>query len=364
MKLFKLDIIEIYRHKRELEYLAIGLGLVLALLVFFLSQIIFASYMKKDIAFVILSATVSAFVGLLPFMVLQFILGKEQKAVEDVYPSFLRDWAESVSSGLGVIRALQLTSKADYGALNKYVRKLVIWLSWGVPFPVAMKRFNEYFSFSPTIKRTNEIILEIYKSGGDIVKTLRELADNVEKTRELYKDIIAQVKSRVYVIYAIYFMLLIIAAMFKPIFVNMAGNKGGIVGGGLPPSYFKQLSFMMILSFAISSSIMAAAITGGNIADAIKHASILFLTGLLAYVFFVLPPTLDCSVDIVGKDKMALTLKVEGEPYTGTAYVNGKPVSFKQGTAITTAIYDKPIKIAVNTDFGKRTCQTVLAVKK
>ncbi len=362
---FKIDIIEIYKQKEKLTILALVIGFFLALTTTLILYFLLLNLIKKSIVFLALILTIAAIVGLTPYMALEFLLGKEQKAVENAYPSWLRDLAESVSSGLGLIKSIELTSKADYGALNKYIRKLVIWLSWGVPFPEAMQKFNEYFKFSPTIRRANEIILEIYKSGGDIVKTLRELADNVEKTRELYKDVIAQVKSKVFVIYMIYLILLVIAIMIKPIFAQVLGSNIGLgQGQTLTVDYFKFLSLLMIISFAFSTSIMAAAVVGGNVADAIKHASIMFLIGLTAYVVAVLPPTVDCKLVPAGKDKMVLEVSVDGQKYNGKATVILENKTYhkiiRRGRTSLPLVAGEPVKVIIPTDFGNRTCTAVL----
>ncbi|AAR39119.1 NEQ267 [Nanoarchaeum equitans Kin4-M] len=343
---------------RQYQYIAIGLGILLSILVLYLGFLFLGNLLFKDVSYILLIATLSIVLGLAPYMVYQYMIAREQKALESVYPSFLRDLAESVSSGISLIYALKLTANADYGALNKYLRKLVIWLSWGIPFPKAMERFNKYFYFSPAIRRANEILLEIYKSGGDIVKTLRLLAENIEKTSEMYKDIISQVKSKVFVIYMIFLILVAIAVIIKPIFAEVLVSKIG--GKGIDVSYFKFLSFLMVISFAISSSIMAAAVVGGNIADTIKHASIMFLIGITAYTLFVLPPTIKCTLSQQSKSTMVLSLYVDGNPYQGPVTIGNKIYNAIAGKVVLPLEVNKPITAKIKTDFGESTCTTIL----
>ena len=117
---------------------------------------------------------------------------------------------------------------------------------------------------------------------------------------------------------------------------------------------------MMIISFTISIAIMIAAIVGGNIADVIKHAAILFLVGIFVYVNFVLPPTLECNLLAESKTEMTLSLKVDGKPYNGVVWIDNKRYTMHNGHLTLPLEVDKKIKVTVPTYMGNRTCETIL----
>ncbi|WEL19837.1 type II secretion system F family protein [Candidatus Nanohalococcus occultus] len=166
-------------------------------------------------------------IGVLPYGLLSFLKNRALKEMEDQFPSFLKDLAESKKGGMTIIQAFDSAKETDYGRLNGEVEKIHNQLSWGVPFPKVMERFSKRMSDSSVIQELVSILLQSFKSGGNITKTIESIADDATKLKETIQKKNSMVKQQIAIMYIIYLL-------FIGITIGLYFMMGQLMGLGSP----------------------------------------------------------------------------------------------------------------------------------
>lgn len=296
--------VRLLNFKIKEDYFILIISLLIGTL-FILISLILELY-KNPVVFSIIVIVVYS-IYTLPYIFYKTLEEKEKSEIEKNYPVFLRSLSESLSSGMTIIQALRNTLKQDMGALNKYVNRLYIWLSWGMDFEKAFENYNKYFEDNKDIKRVNYVILEAYKSGGDISKTIKTISEDMEALKDiddLKKAYIGQQSLVMYVIYFVFIGLLIsILQVMKPIIAEQelfsaSGNHafGLIFSGGVPISWIKFISFLSIIMEGISISLIIGYAQENNLKASLKHIGFTTFIGILAYLLFIYPSTVTINL--------------------------------------------------------------------
>ena len=144
----------------------------------------------------------------LPYFVSRYIRFTKIKAMENVFPDFLRMLSESQMSGINLPQATVNAAKMDYGPLTKEIQKMSSQISWGIPFPKVLKMFSERVSESEFLKRSTAIILEAYRSGGNVAEVMKSVADSSRMIKELQADRASKFNQQQVIMYAIFFIFI------------------------------------------------------------------------------------------------------------------------------------------------------------
>lgn len=166
-------------------------------------------------------------VSILPYGVISFLKNRAIKEVEEQFPTFLKDLAESKRGGMTLLQALESSKETDYGRLNKEIEQIHDELTWGIPLPKVMKRFSRRMDDSPVIQESISILLQSFKSGGDITKTIESIAEDSSQLRETIRQKDATIKQQILIMYIIYFL-------FVGITVGIYMMLGELLGLGDP----------------------------------------------------------------------------------------------------------------------------------
>lgn len=164
---------------------------------------------------------ISMIVGVMPFVLLSYVEYHGIKSAEEQLPLFLRDLAESQKSGMNLPQALQIAVKTDYGVLSKEVKKMNDQLSWGIPLQEVLNRFSQRMHRSNLIGRAIRIINEAYSSGGNITDTMEATAVDVTLIKDAEKERRSLMTQHVTMMYAIYFIFLVIVLVLTKILLPM-----------------------------------------------------------------------------------------------------------------------------------------------
>ena len=258
------------------------------------------------------SSTVVAFTSLgfigvvLPYIAYEAWEFKTIKKAEDSFPNFLRDISQATSAGMTLPQAIKTSSKIDYGDLNPYVKKLNIWLSWGMPFPKAWKRFTKSLERSVLIKRINAIVLEAFHSGGNLKATLESLADDVSLLKQMEAERKSIMKQQIMIMYIVFFIFVgVVISLYKilsPIlYIQQIGLFSGVslkagVVDQLSIDYFKNLFFLMALVEGISAGLIAGQIAEERIVAGFKHILIMVSVSVFLFFMFVFPTVFNMEV--------------------------------------------------------------------
>jgi len=276
-----------YKQKKLLILLAsMPLPIVVGLLTF---------YLGVPSTFVIAFTSLS-FIGIvLPYIAFEAIEYSALKKAEDKFPNFLRDISQATSAGMTLPQAIDTASNIDYGALSPYVKKLNIWLSWGIPFQKAWARFTKLLDRSPIVRKTNAIVLEAFHSGGNLVATLEALADDVTLLKQMEAERQSIMRQQIIIMYIIFFIFVaVLISLYKilsPIlYIQQIGFFSGVsLQAGatekLSIDYFKTLFFLMALVEGISAGLISGQIAQERVVAGFKH--ILIMVSFTVFVFFI-----------------------------------------------------------------------------
>jgi len=241
--------------------------------------------------------------GIAAFVPPAYYSYSEQKRIrkaEDAFPDLLRDLAQAKRAGLSLIDAVTLTAEGEYGMLTDGIRTIGAQLTWGVPFEDALRMFARRY---PTriIKRSVEMIIEGYKTGGEVGEVLKIAADDVMELKSLEKRRIADMSPYVMVCYATFFVflgvLLVLYHSFIPTMVEAgeavaeagAGGRGGVLIRGVDVEMLKMIFFHCAVIQGICSGLVAGKLGEGKVIAGLRHAVVLALAafGLFAILKFM-----------------------------------------------------------------------------
>lgn len=246
----------------------------------------------------------------LPYGLFMYFRSKKYSEMEKEFPGFLRNLSESRKSGMSLPQAFQNAAETDYGRLDPEVEKAANQLSWGIPFPEVMRRFQNRVEGSDLIKRSISIILQAYESGGDISETMDAIASDATKIKDAEKERKSVLTSQVLIIYVIYFLFagIMIALYFILTPLLDIGGSGfiskppnfcstlarpicdlcPIVGlhedAGSKLCYYKALFFLMLMVEGVFNGLVAGEIKSGSVAAGVKHVMLMVPLGFIIYV--------------------------------------------------------------------------------
>jgi len=287
----KYDIHTLYR------YLILGTSVVIAI-IFIILAIMTQMKMMHEIGPIKLSPSNSIDFAIFAILVLigpygfyEYALYRKIDLMEERFPEFLRDLAESRKAGLTMAKAVENAAKGDYGYLTPEIKKMAVQISWGVPFSEALRRFGERIN-TPLVKRTTTMVVKASETGGKIADVIEAAAKNVREIKILQAERKTEMKMYLMIIYVSFFVFLaviaILSGMFLPKLISASkaiGGAGaiGISVGGANIETYRFIYVCTALSQAIGNGIVAGALSEGKMIAGLRHAAIMVLITYLAF---------------------------------------------------------------------------------
>ncbi len=212
--------------------------------------------------------------------------------MEERFPEFLRDLAESRKAGMTMAKAVENAAKGDYGYLTPEIKKMAVQISWGVPFSEALRRFGERIN-TPLVTRTTTMVVKASETGGKIADVIEAAAKNVREIKILQAERKTEMKMYLMIIYVSFFVFLAVIAILSGMFlpklieagkaVGGAGIAGISVGGAANINTYRFIYVCTALSQAIGNGIVAGALSEGRMIGGLRHAAIMVLITYLAF---------------------------------------------------------------------------------
>lgn len=231
-------------------------------------------------------------VAVLPYGVISFLKNRAIREVEDQFPSFLKDLAESKRGGMTILQAFDSAKETDYGRLNDEIEQIHDELTWGIPLPEVMERFSRRMKSSEVIQESISILLQSFQSGGNITKTIESIAEDSSQLKETIQKKDAQIKQQILIMYVIYFLFVGITIGIYMMLSQLLGlgspNSGALQnteflagsGGGGVTNY---CSGDIIYAEPLCSTAKIFGFVPGNITDFTTDYSTTYKYGQMAY---------------------------------------------------------------------------------
>jgi flagellar protein FlaJ len=268
----------------------------------------------------------SVFIIITPQLIFNYIAYNNLREMESKFPNFLRDLVEATRAGLPLHKAIIFVSHANYGALTPEVKKMANQLTWNVNILKVFEQSKERLKKSKSLTKILRIIIETYKSGGAIDRTLNALSNTLITIQDTEKERRSTLNQYVMAMYVISFIFIgvvvAINRMMVPIFQSMSssavageqtisfvGNPCTVCYGVTGPNclpcgiyfnicsifgiesteiscYYLALFFSVSIVQALAGGLVAGQIGEGSIIAGTKHS--LILLAITFGAFFIL----------------------------------------------------------------------------
>ncbi|HDN95893.1 MAG TPA: hypothetical protein ENG71_02365 [Thermoplasmatales archaeon] len=225
-----------------------------------------------------------------PFGFYEYARYRKINLMEERFPEFLRDLAESRKAGMTMAKAVEMAARGDYGYLTPEIKKMAVQISWGLPFSEAFKRFGERLK-TPLIQRTTTMVVKASEAGGKIADVIEAAAKNVREIKILQAERRTEMKMYIMIMYISFFVFLAVvialASMFLPKLLEASQQAASLVGGGggLSIDEYKFIYVCTALSQAIGCGIVAGSLSEGKALAGLRHATFMVL---ITYIVFKL----------------------------------------------------------------------------
>jgi flagellar protein FlaJ len=231
-----------------------------------------------------------------PYAYVQYAEFSRIRQMEEHLPNFLRSIAEARRAGMTLPQAIANASKTDYGPLSPEIKVMAAQLSWGIPFPMVVELFNQRNNQSPFMQQSMGIIIEAYRSGGDVADTMDAVATDSRLVKDLEAEQKAKMSAQVMVMYVIHIIFLVIIyalnAILKPLLVmqkgeGMATMFGSSGGKALTPGGYRSLFMNMCYIEGIYNGLIAGEVGDGSVVAGFKHSLIMLSMAVLMFALVI-----------------------------------------------------------------------------
>jgi archaeal flagellar protein FlaJ len=223
-----------------------------------------------------------------------FYYNKDRKrilAMDDKFPDFLRDIAESARAGMTLPRALVTAATGTYGALTPEIKMMAAQVEWGVEFGDALQRFATRAK-TPLIDRTVALIVEAQRAGGSVVDILTAASEDAREIKQIISERNTQMSMYNVVIYISFFVfiavVLVLSAQFIPAFKTAVGAASGQQVGGLQfrdfdPEDFNTIFFQAALVQAIGGGLVGGVLSKGSPVAGFMHIGVMMIVAWISF---------------------------------------------------------------------------------
>ncbi|OYT42122.1 MAG: hypothetical protein B6U78_02140 [Candidatus Aenigmarchaeota archaeon ex4484_224] len=273
------------------------------------------SFYTKDVGVIGNVVIISMILIFGPILFFRYLEYREMKEIESYFPEFLRNVNESINSGMSLARAIRSASRANYGKLTKYVKKISNQISWKVPVEKALRNLQNEIK-SPKIKLAIEIIIDTYKSGGDVSSSLDSIAESLTIMEEAESERRTILNQYVVILYAISIIFVIISVAISKFLTPIVQSSLGMPGmetlgdpcincfgfGCLicefyrttasilfflpyysPKAYYISLFFYMSMLQSLFTGLIAGQVSEGSVSAGIKHSLIMMTISFVTF---------------------------------------------------------------------------------
>jgi flagellar protein FlaJ len=227
------------------------------------------------------------------FGIYELIHFRRIRKINNRFPDFVRDLAESRKAGMTFTKAIMYSSKGNYGLLTPEIQKIAKQISWGSSVEKALSDFSQRVK-TKLIKRTVTLINEASRSGGNVADVLDAASKDAKEIELIEAERRAGMLSYVAVIYvSMGVFLLIMLVLCKTLIPAMttSGSSGVAQAMGktleISTGDIKSLFFYATIVNTLGMGAVTGVFEEGNIRSGVKHMFIMILVTWFVFKFVV-----------------------------------------------------------------------------
>lgn len=207
-------------------YFGITIGLMI---------LIFDILLLKGTRYFIPLIIVSITIGWFQFWIDFFIENQQKKEYEARFLDFVRNLVGAVKSGMPISKAvIHVVKTADYGSLNRHIKKLSYQIEWAIPVKKSLQNFANATG-NNIIKRAISTVIEAEQAGGNIEDVLESITVSLLEIKKIKESRRASIHSQILQSYIIFFVFIGVMIVIQNLLVPYLGKMqtSDIVGGGI-----------------------------------------------------------------------------------------------------------------------------------
>jgi flagellar protein FlaJ len=259
---------------------------------------------------------ISVFICIVPYFLFKYIQFLWIKGIEEQFPNFVRDLADSSRSGMSLPESIAIATKANYGKLSIEIQRMHNRLSWGTPFIRVLEIFHNNMKDSKLISEAVSIIRQSYETGGSIPNTLDSVSKDILMLKEAEAERSSLVREQVMIMYGLFFIFLGISVMIIFVMVPMLHSQAATTasmpgfsfadpceGGLLFPCglfagicavlqispgiscYYVAIFFSVVVIQGIFTGLIAGQLGENSPISGVKHSLIMSLISIGVFLF-------------------------------------------------------------------------------
>ena len=235
---------------------------------------------------------IALFIFALPIILLRYTEYKGVREIEEMFPVFLRDFVETIRSGMPLPAAIKAVAKNDYRALNPYVRRMSAQLDWGISVERVMLSFGKR-SRSKLVMRIVSSVIESHRFGGNLSDTFEALSNTAIEIDRLREERKLYMNSQMITGYVVFFVFLAVMVGLEKFLVPSLGDfsAGSMFGGAAAtttqPSNiageYKVLFRDLILIQGLFAGLAVGKMAEGAIMAGTKHSMFMMFVGFIVF---------------------------------------------------------------------------------
>lgn len=236
---------------------------------------------------------------LLFFIMLDLRIFKRTMDIEEVLPDFLELTSANIRAGMPIDQALWFAVRPRFGVLAKEIETVAKETMSGEDLEVALLRFTNKYE-SGVLDRSVNLLIEGMTAGGELGYLLNRIANNIQESRTIKKEMSANVTTYVIfitfasivaapVLFALSGQLLVIVSgiIAKMSLASSGGSTTGIAvsaaGSGVSFADFKMFSIGLLCITALFSSLIVAIIKKGDIKPGLSYIPRFIVVSMVVY---------------------------------------------------------------------------------
>jgi flagellar protein FlaJ len=271
----------------------IVLSAVITSLILAIDFLIFFSSIQFFSTIAIIAMLTFAF----PVMLFIYAEFKRKRQVEELFPIFLRDFVESVRSGLTLPQSFKSLRQNDYKALTPYIKKMASQLDWGIPAEKVLLNFAKETE-SKLIGRIISSVVESHRFGGNFADTFEALSNTALEVDRLRQERRLYLQSQLMTGYIIYFVfLMVIIGLGKFLVPSLSDVSTAGLGtslGSAPAASsstdlageYKVIFRNLIMLQGLFAGLAVGKMAEGSIISGVKHSMIMMTVGIVVFTIF------------------------------------------------------------------------------
>ncbi len=233
----------------------------------------------------------AAFILVFPIVIIKYEQYNRVKNLEEMFPVFLRDFVESIRSGMSVPQAIKMVSGNDYKSLTPHIKKISAQLEWGIPIDKVLLKFVKEAN-SKLIGRIVSSVIESHNFGGNLAETFEALSGTALEVEKLRQERRLYLNSQMMTGYIVFFVFLLVIIGLEKFLVPSLSNTSALQlgGGGLGTAptnlgeAYKEIFRNLVVIQGLFAGLAVGKMAEGALISGVKHSFIMVFVGMAIFI--------------------------------------------------------------------------------